>query len=155
MNDINHPAGPFHHLIVLVDGTKASAQAVDTAIALALALHADLTAVVLLETETLLQLLNTKFLSKAEMESLESDLEENGRRLLAEVEETGRERGLGIETALVHGNSAQSLPREIADRKADLVVIGAFESRNALHDLIARQRQEIVSHAACPVLVAR
>ena len=155
MTDSKHPAGPFHHLIVLVDGTKASARAVDTSIALALSLGAKLTALVLLETETLIQLLNNKFLSKAEMEGLQIDLEENGERLLSEVEVIGKERGIEIKTALVHGNTAQVLPREVDDREADLVVLGAFDTHKALHDLLARQRLEIVTHSSCPVLVVR
>lgn len=155
MTDGKYPAGPFHHLIVLVDGTRASAQAVDASIALALSLGAELTALVLLETETLVQLLDNKFLSKAEMESLQVDLEENGRRLLSEVVDAGRERGVEIRTAIVRGNSARTLPREISARGADLVVLGAFDARKALHDLLARQRLEIVTHASCPVLVVR
>lgn len=155
MTDSKHLVGPFHHLIVLVDGTKSSAKAVETSILLARALSAKLTALVLLETETLIQLLNNKFLSKAEMEGLQVDLEENGKRLLSEVEEQGKANGIEIETALVRGNSAQTLPREIADREADLVVLGPFDTRKALHDLLARQRLEVVTHSSCPVLVAR
>ena len=149
------PASPFNHLLVIVDGTEASDRAVRLAVAQAAATRARLTAIAFVETDTLKRLLTVKVLSPAEMGDFEQGLEESAQRQLAAAVATGRACGVAIETAIVRGNSEETVPREVARRGNDLIVLGAFDSRRANHDLLARQRQQIVDRAPCPVLVAR
>jgi nucleotide-binding universal stress UspA family protein len=40
-------------------------------------------------------------------------------------------------------------------RGVHLIVVGGFRSSRTTRDLLARQRQQIVDHAACPVLVVK
>lgn len=146
---------PFKHIIVLVDGTDTSSKAVALAVNLAASLKANLTAIAFVETDTLKQLLKAKLLSETEMADFEAGLEESGKRQLASAAAVATKAGIKLETALVRGNSEAEVPKEVAERKADMIVLGAFDSRKAMHDLLARQRQQIVDHAPCPVLVAR
>jgi len=78
---------PVNHILVLVDGTEASFRAADRAIDLARALGTKLTALAIVDTETLRQLLSVKILVDAEMGEFEKELEESARRQLAEVRE--------------------------------------------------------------------
>ncbi|MBQ6247662.1 MAG: universal stress protein [Kiritimatiellae bacterium] len=149
------PATPFHHLLVIVDGTDTSDRAVRLAVALAAATRARVTAIAFVETDTLKRLLTVKVLSQAEMGDFEQGLEESARRQLAAAVATGKAGGVAIETAVVRGNSEETVPREVARRGNDLIVLGAFDSQRANRDLLARQRQQIVDRAPCPVLVAR
>ena len=148
-------ATPFHHILVIVDGTDTSDRAVRLAVALASATRARLTAIAFVETDTLKRLLTVKVLSEAEMGDFEKGLEESAGSQLASAAATGKAAGVAIETAVVRGNSEETVPREVARRGNDLIVLGAFDSRRANHDLLARQRQQIVDRAPCPVLVAR
>ncbi len=149
------PAPPFRHLLVIVDGTETSDRAVRLAVMLASATKARVTAIAFVETDTLKLLLNVKVLSMPEMGDFEKGLEESARRQLAAAVATGKSGGVSIETAIVRGNSEETVPREVALRGTDLIVLGAFDSQRANRDILARQRQQIVDRAPCPVLVAR
>lgn len=149
------PDSPFSHILVLVDGTASSQAAVALAVSLAAATRARLTAIAFVETDTLNQLLNVKLLSEAEMADFKEGLRDSGRRQLAAAAAVAAKSGVKLETALVDGNSETTVPREVASRGANLIVIGKFEMRHAIKDLLARQRMQVVDHAPCPVLVAR
>ncbi len=149
------PASPFNHLLVIVDGTETSDRALRLAIAQAAATRARVTAIAFVETDTLKRLLTVKVLSEAEMGDFELGLEESAQRQLTAAVATGKACGVAIETAIVRGNSEETVPREVARRGNDLIVLGAFDSQRANRDLLARQRQQIVDRAPCPVLVAR
>lgn len=147
--------GCFGHILVLVDSSTTSSRAVELAATLAASQKAKLTAIAFVETDTLKQLLSAKLLTETEMADFEAGLAESGKRQLKAAEMVAQGAGVKPEIALVRGNSEETVPREVASRGADLIVIGAFETRRAVKDLLARQRMQIVDHAPCPVLIAR
>lgn len=146
---------PFKHILVIVDGTDASAHAVRLAATFAQAVKTRVTAIAFVETDTLKQLLSIKLLSEAEMADFELGLEASAKRNLDDAIAVCKQSGVAIETAIVRGNSEETVPREVAARGNDLIILGAFDSQRANKDLLARQRQQIVDRAPCPVLVAR
>ena len=148
-------SGPVNHIVVLVDGTDASFRAADLAIELARIHGARLTALSVVETETLRQLLNVKILVDNEMAEFERELETSSRVHLAEVHERALRRKLVIEEELLMGNAEVILPKFVQDHEVDLIAIGGFEYRQATKDLLARQRQLIVDRSLVPVLVVK
>jgi nucleotide-binding universal stress UspA family protein len=60
-----------------------------------------------------------------------------------------------FDDVLRSGNSEVVVPIELAQRKVDLLVMGAFESNRVKFDLMARQRQQILDRAPCPILVVK
>ena len=146
---------PVNHNLVLVDGTEASFRAADRAIDLARALGAKLTALTVVDTETLRQLLNVKILVDAEMGEFEKELEESARRQLAEVRERALNQKVVIDEVLVTGNVETVVPKEVQDRGVDLIALGGFQSTKITRDLVARQHQQIIDRATCPVLVVK
>jgi nucleotide-binding universal stress UspA family protein len=62
---------------------------------------------------------------------------------------------VALEAVNVTGNSELVVPREVESRGVDLLVIGAFDSSQVRFELLFRQRQQVLDHAPCPVLVAR
>lgn len=146
---------PVNHILVLVDGTEASFNAADTAIDLARALGAKLTALAVVDTETLRQLVNVKILVDAEMGEFEKELEQSARRQLAEVRERALNQKVVIDEVLVIGNAETVVPKEVQDRGVDLIALGSFPSTKVTRDLVARQRQQIIDRATCPVLVVK
>jgi nucleotide-binding universal stress UspA family protein len=141
--------------LVLADGTEASFRAADHAIEIASAFHAALTAIAVVDTETLHQLLSARILVDAEMGELELELLQNAQSHLQEIESRARKRGIPIESVVCSGNTETILPREIHQRQIDLVAIGSFHSHDVTHDLLARQRQQILDHSPCCVLVVK
>lgn len=145
----------IHNIMVVVDGTDTSDRAIDLAIDLAKSLRAKLTGVSIIETDTLKQLLNAKILTESEMGDFERGLEDSSHRQLVEAKTKAKKSGLNMETCIAKGNSEVTIPHEVRTRKIDMIVLGIFDSNKASRDLLIRQRQQIVDHAPCPVLVAR
>ncbi len=146
---------PINHILVLVDGTDSSYNAANAAIELARSLGAKLTAMAVVDTDTLRQLLSVKILVDAEMGEFERELQESSRRQLAEVCQRALDRKVLVEEVLLTGNTETIVPREVAERKVDLIAIGGFQSSKVTRDLLARQRQQIIDRARCPVLVVK
>ncbi len=145
----------INHILILVDGTKSSFQAADYAIDLAHTLGARLTALAVVDTDTLRQLLNVKILVDSEMVEFERELEQSGQNQLDEVRQRAMSKRVKFEEILRSGNSEVIVPIELAQHKVDLLVMGAFQSERVKHDLIARQRQQILDRATCPILVIK
>ena len=145
----------IRHILVLVDGTDASYRAADAAIGLARDLGARLTAMAVVDTETLRQLLSVKILVDAEMGEFEKELEASSRRQLAEVADRAADRKVVADQALLTGNTETVVPREVQQREVDLIALGGFQSSKVSRDLLARQRQQIIDRATCPVLVVK
>lgn len=148
-------ASPFKHLLVIVDGTDTSARAVELAVSISQATKTRLTAIAFVETDTLKQLLSIKLLSESEMGDFETGLKESAQRQLDAALKVAKAANVTMECAIVRGNSEETVPREVSSRGNDLIILGAFDSQRANRDLLARQRQQIVDRAPCPVLVAR
>jgi nucleotide-binding universal stress UspA family protein len=146
---------PIHHILVLVDGTKSSFHAADYAIELAHTLGAQLTGLAVVDTDTLRQLLNVRILVDSEMAEFERELAESGQHQLDEVRTRAMNKRVKFEDILRSGNSEVIVPIELAQCKADLLVMGAFESSRVKFDLMARQRQQILDRAPCPILVVK
>jgi nucleotide-binding universal stress UspA family protein len=143
------------HILVLVDGTESSVRAADCAIDLARAVGARLTALAVVDRETLHQLLSVKILVDAEMGEFEQELQASARRHLAHVRDRALDRRLAIEEILATGTVEEIVPRAIQEQAVDLVALGGYDSSRVSRDLLARQRQQIVDRAACPVLLVK
>jgi nucleotide-binding universal stress UspA family protein len=146
---------PLAHILVLVDGTESSDRAADVAIELACSLGARLTAMAVVDTDTLHQLLSVNILVDAEMGEFEKELEASASRHLANVCDRGRARKMAVEEVLATGASEAVVLREAQSRHAGMIVLGGFHSSRVGRDLLARQRQQILDRAACPVLVVK
>jgi nucleotide-binding universal stress UspA family protein len=143
------------HILVLVDGTESSFHAADCAIDLARAVGARLTAMAVVDRETLHQLLSVKILVDAEMGEFEAELQASARRHLAHVRDRALDRRLAIEEILATGTVEEIVPRTIQEQSVDLIAMGGYDSGRVQRDLLARQRQQIVDRAACPVLLVK
>jgi len=143
------------HILVLVDGTQSSFRAANHAIDLARVLGARVTALAVVDTDTLRQLLKVNILVDSEMVEFEKELARSSQRQLDDVRQRAMDKRVTFEEVLRSGNSEDVVPKEVAKRSVDLIVMGAFNSHKAKHDLLARQRQQILDRATCPVLVVK
>jgi len=143
------------HILVLVDGTKSSFHAADYAIELAHTLGARITGLAVVDTDTLRQLLSERILVDSEMAEFERELAESGQHQLDEVRQRAMNKRVKFDGVLRSGNSEVIVPIELAQHKVDLLVMGGFESSRVKFDLMARQRQQILDRAPCPILVVK
>lgn len=146
---------PITHILVLVDGTKSSSRAADYAIELARAVGARITALAVVDTDTLRQLLSVRILVPLEMEEFEQELAQSAQNQLDAVRQRAMDRRVKFEDVLRSGNSEVIVPVELSERAVDLLAMGAFRSERVKFDLVARQRQQILDRASCPVVVVK
>lgn len=144
-----------NHILVLVDGTESSFHAADRAIDLARSLGARLTALAVIDRDTLHQLLSVKILVDAELSEFEKELESSAQRHLATVRQRALDHRVEVEEVLVSGNVEEVVPKEVHARRVDLICLGAFQCGRVPRDLLAHQRQQIADRASCPVLIVK
>ncbi len=146
---------PVNHILVLVDGTESSFRAADYAVEIAHAVGAKITALAVVDTDTLRQLLNVRILVDSEMDEFEKELELSSQNQLDEVRQRAMKKRVKFDDVLRSGNSEVIVPKEVSQRGVDLLAMGAFPSERVKYDLLARQRQQILDRATCPVLVVK
>lgn len=146
---------PVTHILILVDGTASSHHAAEYAIDLARSLGAHVTAMAVVDTDTLRQLLNVRILVDSEMADFERELEQSAQHQLDEVRGQAMDKRVKFEDLIRKGNSEVIVPMELEQRGVDLLAIGAFKSERVKTDLLARQRQQILDRAKCPILVVK
>jgi nucleotide-binding universal stress UspA family protein len=142
-------------ILVVVDGTESSIAAAEYAIQLAKAFKADLTAVAIVDTNTLKYLLSSNIMVAAEMEEYERELSDSARSNLSYLQTLATEAGVTARTVLLKGSTHAALLAEQKACGADLIVIGAFRWTLCHRDQLARERQLLLDEAPCPVLVVR
>jgi nucleotide-binding universal stress UspA family protein len=146
---------PFHHILVLVDGTESSLAAARYAIQLAKTNKATLTAVAIVDTATLKHLLASRIMVSVEMAEYEHELSVSGSKHLDYVASLAADEGLKINTVLLKGAAHAAVLAEQKSSGADLIVIGAFRWTLCHRDLVARERQLLLDQSPCPILFVR
>jgi nucleotide-binding universal stress UspA family protein len=143
------------HIMVLVDGSRQGFRAAEEAIRLAREVGARLTAMAVIDTETLKNLLTYRILATEEMSDFQVELETSARKYLDRVRTMAMDEKVAVEQVLVKGPYHTSVLMQQKHLDADLVVIGAFQSSQATRDLLARELQKIVDMVPCAVMMVK
>jgi len=146
---------PITRIMVLADGSERSFLAAALAIHLAKSCGAKISALAVVDTDTLRQLLTHRILAAQEMIDLEVELEASARQHLERLRAMALEGKVVLEQILVRGpwhTSALTEQRELA---ADLIVLPAFKSNQANRDLLCREYQKIIDEAPCPIMLVK
>jgi nucleotide-binding universal stress UspA family protein len=144
---------PCKHVLVWVDGTDAANRALQAAVGIAKNSRARLTAVAVVDTETLNLLLKQKFLVHDEMLAFEKELAVSSENYLHAAQESAKKEGVRVDTVLLQGACHSAILREQEKRGADLIVMGNFSAEDIRRDLTARGRQLLLDSAKVPVLI--
>lgn len=146
---------PFTNILVVVDGSESAFKAADYAIRLAGFAAARLTAISIVDTDTLRKLMSARILVEEEVREFETELERSQRRHLDSVGHLARRAGVPLETALRTGVLHSAVLHEQKELGVDLIVIGGFHYSFTKLDLLARERQLIIDGAPCTVVVVK
>ena len=142
-------------ILLLVDSTEAAGAAAEFAISLAGTCRAKLTALAVVDTATLKELLTYRIMVSQEMEEYERELEQTGRRQLALVEEQAHKAGIGVETLHKKG-AIHSVVLDVQESThADIIVMSEFRLSQVQRDLLAKEKHLILDEARCPVAVVK
>ena len=141
-------------ILVPVDFSEPSQQALAYAIELAQALHARLFLLHIIEPPVLATGPGGMGMGMAYAEVMEQMEAEASRHLMNAVER-GRKAGLECAGEVMHGAPFQQIIDVAAHKQVDLIVMGTRGHTGLKHFFLGSVAEKVVRMAACPVLVAR
>ena len=145
----------YSTILLLAEGSDTGMKAARDAINLAADEDATLVSAAVVDTNTLKQLLTSHIFVQEEMEEYEKDLEASCRKQLNYIAQLADKAGVRNRTSLLRGACHSAILREQKERKADLLVMGAFRASTARRDMMSREKQLIIDEIPCPVLLVR
>ena len=145
----------YKRILLLVDSAESSGVAAEHAIAIALQCNAELTALAIVDTATLKELLTYRIMVAQEMAEYEHELEQSGRRQLDQVEEQARKAGVKAQSAHKKGAIHSVVVAHQEAIKADLLVISTFKATQITRDLLAKEKQFIIDEVKCDVMIVK
>jgi nucleotide-binding universal stress UspA family protein len=146
----------FHNIMVMVNGTEASINAVKYAILLAKLYHCSVFAVYVVDTATIKQLTLNKIFIEEESRDYEKSLEANGNRYLAYVDELAKAKGVKIETELRRGAICTEVLTSAEEKHIDVILMGGQESSSSQQkEIISSTFKSVLIHSRCSVLVVK
>jgi len=146
---------PITHVLLMVDATDASLRAAEYRVRLCRHLGAKLTALAVVDTETLRSLLSSRIMVQAEMQDLEAELQSSAEKRLKNVAQLGSDHKVKIETVLMKGSTHGAFLEEVRRRRPDLIVMGGYTSSVVKRDLPARERQRVMDDTQVPILLVK
>lgn len=140
----------FQHILVAIDGSKISGQALEAAIEEARVWKATVHAIYVVETG-----LFSSLPMDSTWEIMYSMLENEGNRALATAREMAERSGVKIETLMKQGHAGNEIVRAAADLGADLVVVGSHGKSEVDRLLLGSISSFVVSNSGKTVMVVR
>ncbi len=146
----------LQNILVMVNGTDASINAVKYAILMAKLYRCRVYAVYVVDTATIKQLtLNRIFIEEESLE-YEQSLEENGKRYLAFIEELGKAKGVKIEIELRRGSIWSEIVASAEEKRIDVILMGGHDENTAdQKEIMSSSFKSILFNARCSVLVVK
>jgi nucleotide-binding universal stress UspA family protein len=142
----------FRHLLVPADGSDASVAAARLAFRIARSYdgHVDLLYVL----DTLLCEELRRF-DKRELDEIQTELLEQGRRILQALADEGERMGVGVDSEVRRGDPFEEIVAQARDHGSDLVVMGHVGRRPRNKVLLGSVAERVVEFAPCPVMVVK
>jgi nucleotide-binding universal stress UspA family protein len=147
--------GPIKKILVYVDGTEGSITAAQYAVVLSRTLRAELSALYVVNTRALDDLLKARIFIKAEEEEYKQDLEADANRYLNHVRSLARKKGLAIEAVSVSGSVHQEIKSYIQDHDIDLLIIGELSHVRSRRDEFYNEAERAMRSVSCSVLIVK
>ncbi len=147
--------GPIRRILVYVDGSEGSITAAQYAICLSRYYRAELTALYVVNTRALGDLLKARIFVKAEQEEYLRDLEQDSQRYLNHVRSLARKKGLVLQTASASGTVHQEIKNCVLANKIDLLVMGELSSVRSRRDELYDEADRALRSVPCSVLVVK
>ncbi|MEB3334747.1 MAG: universal stress protein [Cyanobacteriota bacterium] len=146
----------YQHLLVPSDGTRLSEVALAQAIDLAKVLGAKLTVLHVQPPLPVTLMGMGDMLDPATVDSLQTTVAEDSRRILADAKAVASKEGVEIEAEVVKQDLPHRAIVEAAQRHGcDLIVMASHGRRGLSSLLLGSETQRVLLHASVPVLVVR
>ncbi|MDA3958958.1 universal stress protein [Oceanispirochaeta sp.] len=148
-------AGPIEKLMVYLDGTEESLIAAQYAVCLAKSTGASLTAMYVVNTRALNDLLRSRIFIESEEREYKRDLEEDAGRYLNHVKDLARKKGLAIETIKTSGAINSEIKHKVDELDIDLLIIGELSRIQSRRDEFYNEVERAMRSVGCSVLIVK
>ena len=147
--------GPIENILVYIDGTEESITAAEYAICLAKAYGAKLTALYIVNTRALNDLVRSRIFLESEEQEYTRDLEADAERYLNHAKELARAKQLNIETVKISGSIHTEIKKHVKDRNIDLLVIGELSRVQSRRDEFYNEAERAMRSVECSVMIVK
>lgn len=147
--------GPITNILVYVDGTEASISAAMYAIALSKSTGASLTALYIVNTRALNDLVKARIFLKEEESEYHQDLERDAERYLNHVKKMAEQKNVHIITKSLSGTIHREIKIEIKENNYDLLVLGGISGIRSRRDEFFNETDRAMRSVTCPVIVIK
>ncbi|HAK44765.1 MAG TPA: universal stress protein [Spirochaeta sp.] len=147
--------GPIKKILVYVDGSEESINASMYAIALSKSTGASVTALYVINTRALNDLVKARIFLQEEEVEYHQDLEQDAERYLNHVRKLAEQKKVDIETISKSGTIHREIKAEIKEKEFDLLILGGVSSIRSRRDEFFNETDRAMRSVTCPVLVVR
>ncbi len=148
-------SGPIKNILVYIDGTETSISAAMYAIALAKTTGASLTALYVVNTRALNDLVKARIFLKEEEAEYHQDLEKDAERYLNHVRRLAEKKNMAINIKSLSGTIHREIKNEIKENNYDMLVLGGISNIRSRRDEFFNETDRAMRAVSCPVLVIK
>ncbi|MBI9103656.1 MAG: universal stress protein [Spirochaetales bacterium] len=148
-------SGPINKILVYVDGSEESVSASMYAIALAKTTGAAITAVYVVNTRALQDLVKARIFLEVEQEEYHRDLDADAERYLNHVQKLADQKVVPLKTVKVSGTVHREIKNMIKEDEFDLLVLGGIGQIRSRRDEFLNESERAMRSAPCPVIVVK
>ena len=146
---------PFKHMLVYLDGSEGSINALMYAILLAKSSGAALDAMYVVNTKAIGDLVKSRIFIDQERQEFLSDLEKDARRHLRHAEKLASSKDLEIASITKEGSPHHVVLDYIKNNGIDLLILGSVNAIRSRRDELTSENDRMLRTSPCPVLVVR
>lgn len=146
---------PFKQIVVYLDGSESSMTAIMYGIKLAKEHDAKLTAVYVINTKALSELVKAGIFVAIERDEYQKDLQQDADRYLRHAARLASQKMVAIETVKLEGAVHMVMKDLLKAQKADLLVLGGITDIRSRREELANETDRMMRTSPCPVLVVR
>ncbi|MDD2394705.1 MAG: universal stress protein [Sphaerochaeta sp.] len=146
---------PFKQIVVYLDGSESSMTAIMYGIKLAKEHDAKLTAVYVINTRALSELVKAGIFVAIERDEYQKDLQQDADRYLRHASRLASQKMVAIETVKLEGAVHMVMKDLLKAQKADLLVLGGITDIRSRREELASETDRMMRTSPCPVLVVR
>lgn len=146
---------PITRMLVYLDGSDESVVAMTYAIVLAKRLGAGLTALYVINTSALQELVEASIFLKSEEEEYRKALSSDAERYLRHAKRLGEKKGIAVKTHTASGAVSIEINRVLAETGSDLLVVGGITKPIDRRNGRIHETERAIRSVSCPTIVVK
>ena len=142
-------------IMVYIDGTEESVTAAEFAVCLASTTGASLTALYVINTRALQDLLRARIFIESEEREYARDLEADAERYLKHADELASAKGVSLIRRKTEGSVLAEIKSAVKELEIDTLVVGALSRVQSRRDELHNEVERAVRSVDCSVIIAK